>query len=77
VEEIRKSAAKIGLFLGLTTLHFCNKYLPRSDFFVNPEVDIRIAIIATIILIISGAIAGFVPAYRAAIVKPIEALKED
>jgi putative ABC transport system permease protein len=67
----------IGLFLGLTTLHFCNKYLPRSDFFVNPEVDIRIAIIATIILIISGAIAGFVPAYRAAIVKPIEALKED
>jgi putative ABC transport system permease protein len=67
----------IGLVLGLSTLHLCNEYLPQSDFFVNPEVDIKIAIVATIILILSGAVAGFVPAYKAAMVRPIEALKED
>ena len=67
----------IGLVLGLSTLHLCNEYLPQSDFFVNPEVDIKIAILATFILILSGAVAGFVPAYKAAKVRPIEALKED
>ena len=67
----------IGLILGLATLHIVSKYLPQSDFFVNPEVDIRIAIASTILLVISGAIAGFVPAYRAATIKPVDALKED
>ena len=67
----------IGLVLGLSTLHVCNLYLPKSDFFVNPEVDLRIAVLSTCILVLSGAIAGFVPAYRASVVRPIEALKED
>lgn len=70
-------AGYIGLVLGLATLHLCNKYLPQSDFFVNPEVDLQIAISATLILVLAGAVAGFIPAYRASNVRPIEALKED
>lgn len=43
--------------------------------FLNPNADIGIAVGATLLLIISGAIAGMIPAIRAARVKPIEALR--
>lgn len=43
--------------------------------FLNPTADINVAVGATILLIISGALAGLIPAIRAAKVKPIEALR--
>ncbi len=43
--------------------------------FLNPNADIGIAIGATILLIVSGALAGLVPAIRAARINPIEALR--
>jgi len=44
-------------------------------FFKNPEIDIKIALLATFVLIIAGAIAGFIPARKAAKIRPIEALR--
>jgi len=67
----------IGLLLGLATLEGAKKYLPRNDFFANPEVDLKVAITATIVLVIAGALAGLIPAIKAASIKPVEALKED
>lgn len=46
-----------------------------SVIFMNPTADIGIAISATILLIVSGAIAGLIPALKAARIKPIEALR--
>jgi putative ABC transport system permease protein len=43
--------------------------------FLNPNADIGIAIGATILLIICGAIAGLIPAIKAAKIKPIESLR--
>jgi len=43
--------------------------------FVNPTVDMGAAIGATIVLIISGLIAGYVPARRAAKLKTIDAMR--
>ncbi len=43
--------------------------------FLNPNVDIGIALGATILLIVSGALAGLIPAIRAARIRPIEALR--
>ncbi len=43
--------------------------------FLNPNVDIGIAVGATILLIVCGALAGLIPAIRASKIKPIEALK--
>jgi putative ABC transport system permease protein len=43
--------------------------------FLNPNADIGIAIGATILLIISGALAGLIPAIKAARIRPIEALR--
>ena len=45
--------------------------------FSNPTVDIRIAIQATLTLIIAGTLAGFFPARKAVMIKPIEALKAE
>ncbi len=67
----------IGLVLGVGLLELISTYLPVMDYFTNPEVDMNVAIGATIIMIIAGAIAGFVPARRAASVKPVVALRDE
>lgn len=43
--------------------------------FMNPNADIGIAIGATILLVVSGALAGMIPAIKASKIKPIEALR--
>jgi putative ABC transport system permease protein len=40
-------------------------------------VNIQIAVGATILLIVAGALAGFIPARRAASIRPIEALRDE
>lgn len=70
-------AGYIGLVLGVGLLELAAKNLPSTDYFANPEVDFNIAIGATLILIFSGALAGFVPARRAASIKPVDALRDE
>jgi putative ABC transport system permease protein len=48
-----------------------------SEFFVNPQVDFNVALSTLVLLVIAGAGAGFFPAYRAAKIKPIIALREE
>lgn len=45
--------------------------------FLNPTVDISIAIQATLALIIAGTLAGLFPALKAVKIRPIEALRAD
>ena len=45
------------------------------NMFLNPNADLGIAIGATVLLIVCGAIAGLIPALKAARIKPIEALR--
>ncbi len=70
-------AGYIGLVLGVGLLELLSKTLPVMDYFKNPEVNLNVAIGATIVMIIAGAIAGFVPARKAAAVKPVVALKDE
>lgn len=67
----------IGLVLGIGLLEFANDIIPDSDFFRNPEVDLRIALYANVLLIAAGLLAGFFPARKAAAVQPIEALRAE
>ncbi|XOV92988.1 MAG: ABC transporter permease [Bacteroidota bacterium] len=48
-----------------------------ESFFVDPHVDFSNAIIATLVLAISGTLAGFFPARKAAKIPPIEALRDE
>tara|TARA_R110000796_G_scaffold41772_4_gene103633 strand:- start:246006 stop:247265 length:1260 start_codon:yes stop_codon:yes gene_type:complete len=45
------------------------------DMFLNPSVNLSVVLIALLILIISGLLAGFIPAQSAIKVKPIDALR--
>lgn len=45
--------------------------------FLNPTVDITVALQATLTLIIAGTLAGFFPAKKAVSIKPIEALRAE
>lgn len=74
---ITSIAGYIGLVLGIGLLELINSNIPPSDFFRNPTADINLAVVATIILIVAGAIAGLFPANKAAQIKPIEALRDE
>jgi putative ABC transport system permease protein len=70
-------AGYVGLVLGVGLLELISNNLPSTDYFANPEINISVAIGATLILILAGAIAGFVPARKAAAVKPVIALRDE
>lgn len=70
-------AGYIGLVLGVGLLELVSGLLPETDYFANPEVNIQVAIYATLLLVFSGALAGFVPARKAASVKPVVALRDE
>ncbi len=72
-------AGSMGLVLGVFLLEMLNKMLMSSggdgEMFKNPEVDIQVAVTALIILIISGIVAGLIPARKAVSMKPVDALR--
>jgi putative ABC transport system permease protein len=73
---ITTAAGYIGLFSGIMLLSSLGDSL--DDYFIkNPYINTGTAIFATVILIIFGAIAGYVPARRAARIKPIVALRDE
>ena len=65
-----------GLILSMGLLEIIGPNI-EIDYIVNPTVNFRVAITTVFILIIAGAIAGFFPAYKAAKIKPIVALREE
>lgn len=69
-------AGFIGLISSLALLEFAGPLI-ETQYISNPSIDFGIAISTVFILIIAGAIAGFFPAYRAASIKPIVALRDE
>ncbi|MFN2261841.1 MAG: ABC transporter permease [Psychroflexus sp.] len=65
-----------GLIFALFLLELVGPFI-ESEFISNPSVDFNVAISTVILLIISGAVAGFFPAWRGARIKPIDALRDE
>ncbi len=69
-------AGFVGLFAGVALLQLVSPMVD-NDFIKAPQVDFNTAITTVIILIVAGALAGYVPARRAARIKPIDALRDE
>ena len=69
-------AGLFGLIFGLGLLELVGPQI-ESDFIKYPQVDFNIALTTVFLLVFAGALAGFIPAYRAAMIKPIEALRDE
>jgi len=66
----------LGMLIGIAVLSSFGEKL--KDFFItNPYINTGMAIFATIVLILFGALAGYIPARRAARIKPIVALRDE
>ena len=50
---------------------------PQMSIFKDPTVNLGYVLISTGILIVAGVIAGYMPAYKAVKVKPIEAMRKE
>ena len=78
-------AGYLGLVVGVGIMEGINYVLEQAlasgagdgIFFRNPTVDFTTAITSMVILVVSGALAGYLPARKAANVKPIEALRDE
>lgn len=74
-------AGYVGLILGVGLIEGLNYVLSSmpesSDFFKNPSIDFSVAISSLVLLVVSGALAGLIPAIKAARVQPIEALRDE
>jgi len=69
-------AGYVGLILGILVLKLIGNNL--EDFFIlNPKVETGVIVVATITLVLSGLLAGYIPARRAAKIKPIIALRDE
>ncbi len=70
-----------GIVLASAVLWFVNYQLGKMDtsemMFINPSVNIGVVFIALTILIVSGLLAGLIPAQNAIKVKPVEALRTE
>ena len=65
-----------GLILSMGILEFVGPNI-EVDYVVNPSVSFNVAFTTVLVLVTAGAIAGFFPAWRAAKVQVINALRDE
>ena len=69
-----------GIIMGAAAIYLVNYILGTMDpidMFMNPSVNLKVVLIALSILVISGLLAGFIPAQNAIRVKPVDALRTE
>ena len=72
-------AGYLGLVLGVLTNEGLGVILSSSNdnIFQNPGINLGVGLACLVILVVSGALAGLLPALRAVKIKPIDAIREE
>ena len=70
-------AGFLGMFFGILLLVLLEQITQEAKMFSNPTISFTMAIAGTIILVLSGLIAGIIPAKNALRIKAIDALRDE
>jgi putative ABC transport system permease protein len=70
------TAGYAGIVGGVAVLAAIRAWMPENDYIRDPEIHLAPALFAAALLVIAGGIAGFVPAWYAARVPPVEGLRD-
>ncbi len=65
-----------GLIFSMALLEFVGPHI-EVDYVLNPSVNFNVALSTVFVLVFAGAVAGFFPAWRAANIHVIDALKDE
>ena len=68
-------AGYFGMVVGMLIIYAASG--AEAEYFRHPQVNIGIIAMATLTLIIAGALAGLLPAIKAANINPVTAIKSD
>ena len=67
-----------GIVVGVGLLGATGIVLSQGEqFFKDPQISFAMATASLVILVVIGALSGFIPAQRAMLIKPIEAIREE
>lgn len=72
---ITAGAGYVGLVAGMGCVELARRYMADNEYIRNPSVDVRVALVATLLLVMAGALAGVLPARKAAQVRPVVAMR--
>ena len=71
-------AGFIGLFMGMLILFGVDRLIaPNAEMIENPYISFTLSIIASLIILVAGAVAGIIPARSALKVKAIDAIRDE
>lgn len=73
---LTSTAGYVGVILGVLIVENLGPMI-QDEAFKNPEINFHAAMLAVVVLSISGCLAGLLPAIRALEIKPVEALRTD
>ena len=68
-------AGYIGLVLSIGLLEVLKRTIAENDYMYQPDVNNMVVISVTLLVIVAGTLAGYLPARKAALINPVEALQ--
>ena len=69
-------AGYVGLIGSLGLLELLKATIEENDFMYQPDVSTQVVLLVTLLVIVAGTLAGYLPARRAASINPVEALQQ-
>jgi len=68
-------AGYLGLLASLGLLELLKATVPENEYMYQPDVNSFVVVAVTVLVIVSGTLAGYLPARRASVIDPVEALQ--
>lgn len=68
-------AGYLGLLASIALLELLKNTVAENDYMYQPDVSTAVVVAVTLLVVVAGTIAGYIPARRASLIHPVEALQ--